>query len=225
MNKLHNDLVYTGKWQMISYNGKQLRLCNQSCPEWTHIYNYPSIPREADDDLHRAGCGIFATVHLIDWMTGEKADPDELAEFSMATGGRGDDGTDRPMLLKAMQEAGRLEKVGLRYDFDGLLNDHEALWQNLVEGGCALTNLRVGHIVAIVDHRVVDGERQILIMDSARDSMHPSVRNNICEVIPQSRVCARYMNGRGVVTQEGYHYGMFWVKLEQTSDFNLLHKI
>jgi len=62
-------------------------------------------------------------------------------------------------------------------------------------------------------------------MDSARDSMHPSVRNNICEVIPQSRVCARFTNMRGIVTQEGYHYGMFWVKLEQASDFNLLRKI
>ena len=218
-------MEYTGKWQMVEYEGKQLRLCNQSCPEWTHMYNYPSIPREAEDDLHRAGCGIFSTIHLIDWFTGAKDDPDELAQFSMDNGGRGDDGTDRPMLLKAMQEAGRLARVGLRYDFDGLLNDHEALWQNLEEGGVALTNLRVGHIVAIVDHRTVDGERQILIMDSARDSMHPSVRNNICEVIPQSRVCARYRNERGVVTQEGYHYGMFWVKLEQASDFNLLHKI
>lgn len=216
---------YTGKWQMIEYNGKQLRLCNQSCPEWTHMYNYPSIPREANDDLHRAGCGIFSTIHLIDWLTGEKNDPDELAQFSMDNGGRGDDGTDRPMLLKAMQEAGRLTRIGMRYDFDGLINDHEALWQNLEAGGVALTNLRVGHIVAIVDHRIVDGERQILIMDSARDSMHPNVRNNICEVIPQSRVCACYRNERGVVTQEGYHYGMFWVKLEQASDFNLLHKI
>ena len=218
-------MQYTGKWQMVEYEGRQLRLCNQSCPEWTHMYNYPSIPSEADDDLHRAGCGIFSMIHIIDWATGEKHDPDELAQFSMDNGGLGDDGTDRPMLLKAMQEAGRLTKLGLRYDFDGLLNDHEALWQNLEEGGYALTNLRVGHIVAIVDHRVVNGERQILIMDSARDSMHPGVRNQICEVIPQARVCARYKNDRGAITQEGYHFGMFWVTLEQASDFNLLHKI
>ena len=218
-------MEFTGKWQMIDYEGKKLRLCNQSCADWTHMYNYPGIPGEEDDNLHLAGCGIFSVIHLIDWVTGEKDDPDELAQFSMDNGGRGDDGTDRPMLLKAMQEAGRLEKIGLRYDGDGLLNDHDALWANLEQGGVALTNLRVGHIVAVVDHRLVNGERQLLIMDSARDSMHPNVRNSICEVIPQSRVCAKYTNRRGVVTQEGYHYGMFWVTIEQTSDFNLLHKI
>lgn len=189
------------------------------------MYNYPGIPREEDDDLHRAGCGIFSMIHLIDWISGRKDDPDELAQFSMDNGGRGDDGTDRPMLLKAMQEAGRLEKLGLRYDGDGLLNDHEALWANLEAGGAALTNLHVGHIVAIVDHRMQDGERQILIMDSARDSMHPAVRNNIREIVPQARVCARYQNDHGVVTQEGYHYGMFWLPITQAQDFNLLHKI
>lgn len=210
---------------MIEFQGKTLRLCNQSCPEWTHMYNYPGIPREEDDDLHRAGCGIFSMIHLIDWISGRKDDPDELAQFSMDNGGRGDDGTDRPMLLKAMQEAGRLEKLGLRYDGDGLLNDHEALWANLEAGGAALTNLHVGHIVAIVDHRMQDGERQILIMDSARDSMHPAVRNNIREIVPQARVCARYQNDHGVVTQEGYHYGMFWLPITQAQDFNLLHKI
>ena len=218
-------MEYTGKWQMIEYAGKKLRLCNQSCPEWTHMYNYPGIPIEEDDDLHRAGCGIFSMIHLIDWLTGEKDDPDELAQFSMDNGGRGDDGTDRPMLLKAMEEAGRLKKIGMHYAGDGLLNDHEALWANLEAGGVALTNLRVGHIVAVVDHRVVDGERQLLIMDSARDTMHDKVRKNVCEVIPQSRVCARFKNDRGVVTQEGYHYAMFWVPIEQASDFNLLHKI
>lgn len=218
-------MEYTGKWQMIEYEGKTLRLCNQSCPEWTHMYNYPSIPREAEDDLHLAGCGIFSVIHLIDWLTGEKASPDELADFSMATGGRGDDGTDRPVLLKAMEEAGRLKKIGVHYAGDGLLNDHEALWANLKAGGVALTNLRDGHIVAVVDCREVNAERQILIMDSARDSMHPQVRGNICEVIPQSKVCARYINRRGVETQEGYHYGMFWVTLEQAEDFNLLRKL
>ena len=218
-------MEYTGKWQMIKYAGKELRLCNQSCAEWTHMYNYPSIPREAEDTLHDAGCGIFSMIHLIDWLTGAKDDPDELAAFSMATGGRGDDGTDRPMLLKAMQETGRLEKIGLRYDGSGNINDYEALWQNLQQGGVALSNLRVGHIVALVDSREVDGERQVLVMDSARDSMHPSVRGNVCEVIPQSRVCARFKNKRGVVTQEGYHYAMFWVLLDQASDFNILHKL
>ena len=75
-------MEYTGKYQMFNYCGKELRLLNQSCPEWTHMYNYPGIPIEEDDDLHCAGCGIFSTIHLIDWLTGEKDDPDELAQFS-----------------------------------------------------------------------------------------------------------------------------------------------
>ena len=104
-------------------------------------------------------------------------------------------------------------------------NDLHISLDKMEKGGYALTNLRVGHIVAIVDHRIVDGERQLLIIDSARDSMNNQVRGNIAEVIPQSRVCARFKNLRGVVTFEGYHYAMFWVKLEQTSDFDLLHKI
>ena len=49
---------------MFNYNGKELRILNQSCPEWTHMYNYPGIPREEDDTLHDAGCGIFAEVRF-----------------------------------------------------------------------------------------------------------------------------------------------------------------
>lgn len=218
-------IEYTGKTKMFNYNGKELRLCNQSCPEWTHMYNYPGIPREENDNLHDAGCGIFSMSHLIDWVTGEKNDVDELAQFSMDNGGRGDDGTDRPMLLKAMQEAGRLTAIGLRYDFDGLCNDHDALWQTMEEGGCALTNLRVGHIVAVVDHRLKDGERQLLIIDSSRDSVHPSMRGDIREVVPGSEIYAQYINRNGVRTGGGEHYAMYWVPITRTSDFNLLHKI
>ena len=218
-------MEYTGKTKMFNYNGRELRLCNQSCPDWTHMYNYPGIPREEDDTLHDAGCGIFSVSHLIDWITGEKNDVDELAQFSMDNGGRGDDGTDRPMLLKAMQEAGRLTAIGLRYDFDGLLNDHDALWQNLEEGGYALTNLRVGHIVAIVDHRMKDGERQLLIIDSSRDSVHPYVRGDIREVVEGSEIYAQYVNRSGIRTGGGQHYAMYWVPITRCSDFNLLHKI
>ena len=218
-------MEYTGKSQLFEYEGRTLRLLNQSCPEWTHPYGYPDDPNEADDNLHDAGCGIFSMAHLIDWITGEKVSVEELADFSCANGGRGDDGTDRPMLLAAMERAGRLRAIGLRYDGDGLLNDHEALWANFEAGGCALTNLRVGHIVALVDHRVRDGERQLLVMDSSRDSVHPSVRGAVREVVPGAEVCAAYVNRRGVRTGMGWHYAMFWVPLEQTSDFNLLHRI
>ena len=218
-------MEYTGKEQMVAYRGRTLRLLNQSCPEWTHPYGYPYDPHEADDNLHDAGCGVFSVAHLIDWVTGRKVSVEELADFSMATGGRGDDGTDRPVLLAAMEAAGRLREIGLRYDGDGLLNDHEALWDALEAGGYALTDLRVGHIVAIVDHRVKDGERQLLIMDSSRDSMHPAVRGDIREVVPGTQVYAKYVNRSGVCTGEGIHYAMYWVPLEKPFDFNILHKI
>ena len=218
-------MKYTGKEIWLDYKGKKLRLLNQSCPEWTHPYPYFGVPDESDATLHSAGCGIFSVIHLIDWMTGEKASPEELADFSFNNGGRGDDGTDRPMLLKAMQEDGRLTKIGLRYDFDGLRNDHDSLWENMVNGGCALCNLRVGHIVALVECREVDGERQLLVIDSARDSMHPSVRPEIRETVPGSEIYSEYVNHLGVRTGEDQHYAMFWVPIEQISDFNLLHKI
>jgi len=218
-------MEYTAKYQFFNYCGKELRLLNQSCPEWTHYYGYPDIPSEADDDLHRAGCGIFSVCHIIDWRTGEKASPEELATFSCATGGRGDDGTDRPKLLSAMQKTGRLGLVGLRYDFDGLINDHEALWANMQIGGSALTNLRVGHIVALVDWRIKDGERQLLVIDSARDSIHPSVRADVREVVAGTEVYAQYVNGNGVHTGGDKHYAMFWVPLTKAQDFNLLHPI
>ncbi len=215
----------TGKYKMFEYKGRNMRLLNQSCPEWTYPYSYPYIPEEADMNLHDAGCGIFSMCHLIDWITGEKNDVEELAEFSMQTGGRGDDGTDRPVLLAAMQKDGRLTKIGLRYDGDGLVNDHEALWQLLENGGYAMTNLRKGHIVAILDHRVQDGERQVLIIDSSRDSMHYNVRVDIREVVIGSEIYAEYVNRRGVRCGEGQYYAMYWVPITKCSDFNLLHKI
>ena len=218
-------MQYTGKYKMFEYKGRNLRLLNQSCPEWTYPYAYPDIPEEADCNLHTAGCGIFSMSHLIDWITGEKNDVEELAEFSVQNGGRGDDGTDRPMLLAAMQKDGRLTKIGLRYDGDGLVNDHEALWQLLENGGYAMTNLRVGHIVAIVDHREVEGERQVLVIDSSRDSMYVPVRRDICEVVAGSEIYAEYVNSRGVHCGEGQYYAMYWVPLTKCSDFNLLHKI
>lgn len=218
-------MQHTGKYKMFEYEGRSLRLLNQSCPEWTYPYAYPDIPEEANCTLHDAGCGIFSMCHLIDWITGEKNDVEELAEFSVQNGGRGDDGTDRPMLLAAMQKAGRLTKIGLRYDGDGLVNDHEALWQLLEDGGYAMTNLRVGHIVAVVDHREVDGERQVLVIDSSRDSMYVPVRRDICEVVIGSEIYAEYVNNRGVRCGEGQYYAMYWVPLTKCSDFNLLHKV
>ena len=61
-----------------------------------------------------------------------------------------------------MQEKGLAASYGFRYDGDGLLNDHEALWKTMQEGGCALCNLRVGHIVTLIAAREQNGERLYL---------------------------------------------------------------
>ena len=225
VNDEPTPLLYTGKQRAFEYEGKNLRLYNQSCPEWTHPYAYAAEGGDPGENLHDSGCGIFATAHLIDWATGEKIDVEELADFSCANGGRGDDGTDRPALLAAMQKDGRLTKAGLRYDDDGLLNDHEALWRVMTDGGCALCDLRVGHIVALVDAREADGERQLLVIDSSRDSMNPEVRTKVREVVPGSEAVAEYRNARGVRTGMDEHYAMFWVPLQLPFDFTLLHKL
>jgi hypothetical protein len=95
----------------------------------------------------------------------------------------------------------------------------------MTSGGCALCNLRVGHIVALVDFRERDGERQLLAIDSSRDSMNPHVRYRIREVVPGSGAVAEYVNSCGVRTGMDEHFAMFWVPLDMPSDFNLLHTV
>jgi len=80
-------MEYTGKEIYLEYKGKNLRLLNQSCPEWTHPYPYFGEPDESDATLHSAGCGIFAVMHLIDWVTGEKAEPCNWRIFPSGTAG------------------------------------------------------------------------------------------------------------------------------------------
>jgi len=102
---------------------------------------------------------------------------------------------------------------------------HDIIKVDGKNGGYAMTNLRKGHIVAIVDHRVQDGERQVLIIDSSRDCMHYNVRVDIREVVIGSEIYAEYVNRRGVRCGEGQYYAMYWVPISKCSDFNLLHKI
>lgn len=218
-------MEYTGKIKLFKYNGKSLRLYNQSSTEWTHPYNYPSIPSEANDDLHTAGCGIFAVAHLIDYMSGSKIDVEALADFSMLKGGRGDDGTDRPVLLEAMEKCGRLAPYRLRYECDGNRNDSELLWKTLQENGAALCDLRVGHIVAVVDWRVVNGEKQVLIMDSSRDSIHRDVIKDVRECVAGTEIVCEYTAENGTHCGLDEHFAMFWVPYTKPYDFNLLHRV
>ena len=214
-------MKYTEKTCLLNCLGRTLRFCNQKSRDWTHPYEY----EHNGSNLSNAGCGIFALTHAVEWMHGTRLNPDEVAEVAVSVGGRGDDGTDRPVMLDGMMKNGFAAKCGFRYEGEGLLNDHERLWQHMKAGNTALCNLRVGHIVAVVDHREVDGERQVLIIDSSRDSMYVPVRRDICEVVIGSEIYAEYVNSRGVRCGEGQYYAMYWVPLTKCSDFNLLHKI
>lgn len=211
----------TGKIMEIGYEGRQLRYLNQACRQWTHPYNYLN----GTETLSGAGCGIFSLCHAVEWMHGLRLAPEEVADFSMANGGRGDDGTDRPALLHAMMATGMGPRIGLAYHEDGLRNDLEALWTHITSGsGTALCNLRVGHIVAVLDARVQAGERQLLIIDSIAESAGEKVRDHVREVIPQSMTLRHALNAQGLCVGQSGQYAMFWVDANLPKDFNLLYK-
>ena len=154
----------SGKRIEMIYNGKAVTILNQRSRLWTHPYDYRT-PQKAT--LSSAGCGVFSICHCGQWLTGKAFSPEELADFSMQNGGRGDDGTDRPALLSAMMQKGLAAQYGFSYQGDGLRNDLETLRVHLLEHrGVALCNLRVGHIVSLLDAREADGER----IDGRKDS-------------------------------------------------------
>lgn len=212
----------TGKYGFVTVNRRTLRFLNQRSREWTHPYEYPPHP---GGTLTSSGCGIFSACHAAEVMSGKRVSPELLADFSCREGGRGDDGTNRPKLLAAMQEKGLAASYGFRYDGDGLLNDHESLWKTMQEGGCALCNLRVGHIVTLIAAREQNGERQLLAMDCHSESGDERVRDHVIEVVETSAVVSPITNQRGLVTGYQVNYGLFWVPLSLPRDFNLLHPL
>ena len=214
-------MTLTGKTIELIYAGRQLRLCNQRCRDWTYPYGY----LDGDDTLSHAGCGIFSAVHASQWLTGVFHAPEELARFSLDHGGRGDDGTDRPALLQAMMEQGLAREYGFSYHGDGLLNDLPALFQHLLNGNAALCNLRVGHIVALLSAREVNGVRQVLAADSYSESMDRRIADHVCEVIPGSEIISTVENTHGTVVGIQRAYALFWAELGIVRDFNLLHRL
>ena len=215
--------MITGKKICVTYHGRDLTVFNQNSRLWTHDYGY--IDRSAST-LCNAGCGIFSACHCGQWLTGREFDPDMLADFSMDHGGRGDDGTDRPVLLAAMQEKGLAKEFGFEYHGDGLRNDLDTLRTHLLEHkGVVMCNLRVGHIVSLVDARKVGDEVQALVIDSARDCIHDRVMNHVREVIEDSAIWTTIKNEDGLVVGEKKHHAMYWVNTEIIRDFNLLHAI
>lgn len=211
----------TGKTVFMMYEGRRVRLCNQRCRDWTARYDYQG----SGETLSNAGCGIFSIANALSFMHGLEIDVDALADFSIKNGGRGDDGTDRPVLLGAMEKAGLALKYGFSYHGDGLRNDLDALFAHLQNGGAALCNLRVGHIVALVQARSVNGERQVLAADPYSESDDPRVTDNIRECIEGSEITMRTLNAQGVATGMQTHYALFWVTLATVRDFNLLYRL
>lgn len=213
-------MEFTGKIQEMTCNGKTIRYCNQRSREWTHLYEY----QNCGSTLCDAGCGIFSIVHAIEWMHGIRLDPDMVADFSVACGGRGDDGTDRPVMLAGMMAGGFAEKYGFSYNGDGLLNDHEQLWAHMKAGNAALCNLRVGHIVALVDWREVNGKRQLLAIDSVAESASEKVRDRVCELVSSTEVLNPIRNKDDMIVGGTASCAMFWVDADLPKDFNLLYK-
>ena len=213
--------MLTGKTIMLQYDGRELVLCNQRCRQWVQPYGY----LDEQCTLSQAGCGIFSVVNASCYMTGIYHDPDELARFSLKYGGRGDDGTDRPKLLHAMMEQGIASDFGFRYDEDGLRNDLPTLAAHLDDGGTALANLRVGHIVALLAHRVCDGEQQVLAADPYSESADSRILDHVREVIPGSEIISSVTNKEGLNVGKLMSYSLFWVSMSIVRDFNLLHRV
>ena len=213
----------TGKALQVLYNGREFTLYNQRSLQWTYPYAHVTHP---DGTLKNSGCGIFSLCEAVEVLSGQRLRPEEVADFSCKVGGRCDDGTDRPALLKGLVEHGLATEYGFRYDLDGHLNDHDRLWECLQKGGAALCNLRVGHIVTLIACRVsANGEKQVLAMDCHSESQDERVIKQVREVIPESLVTYPVANEGGVTVGYQQSYGMFWVPLEAAKDFDLLHRL
>lgn len=211
----------TGRSKPILLEGHQMIFYNQRSRDWTHPYPFGA----EQENLSQAGCGIFSVCHVREWLTGEKCVPEELADFSCRSGGRDDTGTNRPGLLSAMEKTGLAREYGFSYHFDGLNNDLERLWEHMAEGGCALCNLRVGHIVALLAAREMEGRRAYLALDSYCESQDSRVMDHVLGTVPGTEVTYLRKNGLGIVTGAQTSYAAYWVDASLPKDFNYLHPI
>ncbi|MBR5231908.1 MAG: hypothetical protein IKW00_06645 [Clostridia bacterium] len=215
--------MITGKKSYLQYEGKEITVLNQRSRLWTHLYDCAEPKRET---LFDAGCGIFSACYCGQWLTGKEFSPDQLAAFSMENGGCDNTGTNRPMLLAAMQEKGWAKEFGFEYHGDGLRNDLDTLKTHLLEHrGTSLCNLRVGHIVALVDARKVGDEVQVLALDPNSESADDRITRHVRQVIEESAIYSAITNENGLVVGERKQYAMFWINIETVRDFNLLHAI
>lgn len=211
----------TGTTREISYDGRRILFMNQRCRGWSHPYAYIG----ENETMSDAACGIFSIAHASQWMTGKAVDAVELADYARACGGRGDDGTDRPVLLWQLQESGKAAEMGFRYERGGHMNNTDLLFEHIEAGNTAICNLRIGHIVAIVKSRIVNGEKQLLAIDSYSESRSERVMDNIREVIPGTEIVTGIKNREGLLVGYQVSHAMFWVPASLARDFNLLYKL
>ena len=118
------------------------------------------------------------------------------------------------------------ERLGFRYEEDGLRNDLDTLYDLLLREECvSMCNLRVGHIVALVAAREQDGRKQVLAIDSYSESASEKVRDKVTEVLPGSEIVYEVKNDSGITVGQGVSYAAFWVDASLPRDFNLLYRI
>ena len=214
--------MITGKRTVLSLMGREIAYFNQRSRDWTHLYQWENN----GSTLSNAGCGIFSLCHCAQWLTGREENPDFWADFSCQRGGRGDDGTDRPALLHALQVTGEATRLGFRYEEDGLRNDLDTLYDFLLnERGVSMCNLRVGHIVTLLAARNLYGRKQLLALDSVAESASEKVRDHVIEVVPGTEVVHAVRNASGLLVGENTAYAAFWVDASLPRDFNLLHRL
>lgn len=211
----------TGKTIVVEYNEKKLTINNQKSKLWSHAYSYG----KDNSTLSDAGCGLFAIAHVSNFLTGQDVSVEALADFACENGARDDTGTDRPTLLSALVRSGQAWQMGFDYHHDGLRNDHNSLKAHLHAGGLALCNIRVGHIVLLCDIREIDGEAQVLVIDSYSESGDHRIIQNVCAVIEQSVIDAPVYSKSKALAGYTRHYAMYWVPLSMARDFNLIYRL
>ena len=214
-------MTITGTTRKISYDGHNILFMNQRCRGWSHPYAY--IGESAT--MSNAACGIFSIAHASQWMAGKAIDPVALADFACACGGRGDDGTDRPVLLNRMQDCGMAQEMGFRYENGGHMNDADRLFEHIEAGHTAICNLRIGHIVAIVKSRIVDGEKQLLAIDSYSESSADRIKDYVREIIPDTEIVTGVKNRDGLLVGCQVTHAMFWVPASLPREYNLLYRL
>lgn len=211
----------TGLTVSVPVGGRNITVYNQRNKRFTHPYCDETNP---DGNLSSSGCGIFSCCELIELMSGKTVSPEFLADFSCKVGGRDETGTNRPMLLKGIVDNGLDEEYGFSYVPADLSNDLDALWEALTNGGCAMCNLRIGHITSLVGAREENGEKQVLVLDCHSESADERVAPYVREVLPESSVTYPVKNEAGVITGYNTSYCAFWVPLTLAKNFNIINK-